>query len=304
MRNEVRNFLAHIKRTGLMTDNRFRVTIPLPDAVAKAISGKEDDSFIPKQVKDGIRLITIAAGGDVPATRGLQVMCAATELAGMNVTTADVRTSSSFKVVTGTSHDDINFEFLMSGDMKEKKTLDIWRNVMRDQNTRKVGYYDDYTVDIQIDVLNTYDQVTYSMTLQGAFPVLFNAMSLDKRRTSGMLAYSLNFSYRKAVDGTVEEGSGLTGRVGSIVDDVLAGDLENATASTRELIIDTQNGKYNGLANDIYHNIANLSKNVTGLPTSDINGMLLAFKPEIASNDLLSNDDKTGLSGLVDSLIK
>lgn len=304
---EIKNFMAHLKQHGVSRNNRFKITIPLPKSVDAIVNPADtsDPYSVANILKTGLKTVSILSGGDSEAHRGLQIMCASTQLPGYNMDTVDVKQNGpSFKVVTGTSQSEINMKFLISADCLEKRTLDIWRNSIFDETTRKSAYYEEYITDIQIDVLDVRDRTVYSIILEDAYPIVFSPIEMAKQASDEVLAYQCAFTYR-----TVSEPDKKTSLfegtvIGDVIEDVKNGDWQSALATGREQVVQLSSGNYSGIAGDMYGMISDTAKSVSGLNVSESNDILSKFIPSIQDNSGISSDDKSGLVGMVKNLIK
>ncbi|AWY10184.1 baseplate tail tube protein [Vibrio phage VP-1] len=300
---EIRNFIAHLKQHGISRNNRFRVTIPLPPLVDQALNPPGDQDAISDAIKNGFRVVSILNGDGIEARRGLQIMCSSTELPGVNIDTIDVKQGGpSFKIASGTSKSDIQFNFLISADCFEKNTLDLWRKVIFDSDTRKVAYYDDYKVDIQIEVLDVKDRVVYSINLEDAYPILLSPITLNKRAVDEMMQYRCTFTYAKVSEFTQSQGILSGSVIEEVLDDVQNGDWQSALATSREQILKVAQGNYTGVALEMHGMISETTKQIVGMNATDAKGVMSNFIPSIQTNPGISSGDKGSLTKLVKDL--
>ncbi|CAL9982295.1 tail tube protein [Vibrio phage K469] len=301
--NDLTNFISHIRNKGVSRSNRFRVTIPLPKKVDELANPVDDSSDIMKWVKTGIKVATVLTGGTIEATRGLQVMCSNVQLPGVNIDTADVNdTGHGFKIATGTSKTEIDFGFLLSGDMQEKNTIDIWKEVMINSKTKKVGYYDDYTTDIQIDVLDVQDRVTYSVILTDAYPILFNPVELNKEEADGMLHYQLAFTYKEANTPEKEPFSMLSQLAKltpvAAVTDVMNGDITGAASKVRDMHKQIQAGTFKtALGVQTYGMCGNVLDQSVGVGAKDMEGIVGGLVSSVQGTPNLDKQDSDTIIG-------
>ncbi|QZI90529.1 hypothetical protein MYOV003v1_p0205 [Vibrio phage 207E48.1] len=292
--NDLTNFISHVRNHGVARSNRFRVTIPLPKKVSDQTE-EPDEEGIMSWVKTGVRLATIFTGGTVEGARGLQVMCSSVQLPGVNIDTSDVNQNGhSFKVATGTSKTEIDFNFLLTDDMLEKQTIDMWKEVIVDGKTKKVGYYNDYITDIQIDVLNSKDKVTYSVVLEEAYPVLFNPVELNKEEMDGYIKYQLMFVYKRTSNPTVDTTSNplLELTPVSLVNDVMTGNLDDAAYKARNLHKQIKAGTLKtSLGMETYGMCSNVLNESSGVGAQDMEGIVGGLVSTVKGTPNLDSDD-------------
>lgn len=179
-------------------------------------------------------------GGSVEGSRGLHVMCSSVELPGVNIDTVDAKYNGhGIKIATGTSKDDINVQFLLTEDMVEYQTINMWKNLIVDSRTKKVGYFKDYKTDITVQVLSHKDEVVYSVTLQDAYPTLINSVQFDKQESDNFLQIGMAFTYRRAItaveEATTQGGLLFDNAIGEVINAVADGNFEDAAYKVKNL---------------------------------------------------------------------
>lgn len=304
--NDLTKFISHVRNHGVARSNRFRVTIPLPSKLDSQVNKEEDENSIASWVKTGIRLATIFTGGTVEGARGLQVMCSATQLPGSNIDTSDANhTGHSFKVATGTSKTDIDFSFLLSGDMLEKQVIDRWKEIIVNSKTKKIGYYDDYTTDIQIDVLDNMDKVVYTSILEEAYPVLFNVVDLDKEDTDNFLKYQLAFTYKTETKPDVVATNPLLDLTPvQMAQDFMNGDLDSVADKARVFKQQLDAGTLKtSLGMETYGMCGNVLNASAGVGMNDMEGVIGGLKTSVKGTSGLDSGDSGKILGALDGLL-
>lgn len=304
--SDIRNFVAHIQKHGISRNNRFRVTIPIPPLVDQMMNPPDNiEDPVMAWIKTGIRVAKIFTGGGVEARRGLQIMCSATELPGINIDTVTVKQNGpTFKVATGVSKDDIRFDFMLSADCHEKQILDYWRRLIFDSQSQKTAYYDDYKVDVQIEMLDHRDRAIYTVLLEDAYPILFSPVQLSKRTIDELVEYRCMFTYAQLSDWKDTQGLVSGTVIGDIIEDVKNGDWQGALATTREQVLKAKEGDFSGVASSVYKMVGDVVEEATSLNLSEGNALIGSMIPGIASNGNLDSGEKDGLIGMVKDLIK
>ncbi len=304
---DLANFITHLRQHGVTKKNRFRVTIPLPAKVNELLVENNTTSEATNWAKTGIRTVNVLRGGSAEASRGLQVMCISTQLPGTNITTTEAKHKGhTFKVSTGSEKTDIEFSFILSRDMEEYKALQLWREIIHSESTGKVGYYDDYTVDIQIEVLDEFDNAVHTLILHEGHPILFGVLDFDKTESDNFATCNVTYTYLRHSNDTD------TGNVnplqnttaGNILSDIQEGNILGAVAQARDVIVRAKEGNLDSvLGRDIHNTIGNLVSGSSGLPQNEFTSVIAPFGADIATNISLSTNDKQVLGGMVSELI-
>lgn len=330
--SEIKNMISHLQQNGVSRANRFRVTIPLPAAVNDLTSPTTDNpDDVDQWLRTGIRIYSAATGGNVEASRKLQVLCNNIQIPGFNINTAvSDQSGHKFQIAVGADKSDIQVGFLLSRDLAEKKTLDNWQTLIYNERNGKLGYFKEYVVDIQVDVMDEFDRVVYTFTLQDAYPNLFNNIELDKSQSSTFLYYTLGFVYGKVVYGSqeIETVNPIKNtRPYQILEDVQNGDVAGAVAKSRDLIVRAKEGSLSTeLGKDMHKMIADIVRSPSGfsdtagmvvdglgqmneaiggvLPPDAINSALAGVKSELQSLDNLDPTDKGNLLDMVVELVE
>jgi hypothetical protein len=135
MKSSLNDFISLVRKTGLLTSTHFYVFIP-----------------------------TI---GD----KDLMMMCDATTIPGMNLMTTENRV---FGEITETPHSilyaPVSLSFYLDREMSAKKRLDGWMNQVVDRTTRKIGFYGDYTRDVDLFITDKMGDTVYCIRLHEAYP--------------------------------------------------------------------------------------------------------------------------------------
>lgn len=163
------------KSLELARPSRFYVDFIIPDAVAKK-SGKKSN-------------------GQGSVSQRLNLRCETAELPGKSFMTHDLKIyGPTEKFPYQHQYNDLNFTFIVSGDMLEKEIFDDWMDYISPPfipSSQKTGTFDfkykkstninegGYSTDVIIYQLDTDDNFKYSVKLQEAFPIAVNQLDLD-----------------------------------------------------------------------------------------------------------------------------
>lgn len=302
-------FSAHAKQHGFTLNNRFRVFIPLPQKVIQSVNNlepTEDDQA--RALKRGVRLVNILSGGASTSKRGLEIMCSASELPGKNFETNSSRQQGfGITMATGTSKDELNLSFLLSGDGLERQIFDIWDDHIASSSEKKVGYYQDYITDIKMEMLDFSGRPTFGIKFIDSWPTLFNKITIDKQQKTDKTQFDVNFNYRTSDfiwDGGEEVRNPLQGtQPGEILEDLQNGDFEQAAYRSRQLIVAAKNGTLGTkLGSDLYGQLSEIIENTAGVSAGQVEDMVSAFKNGPVA-DMGNNPDRNALLELCDRLL-
>lgn len=148
MKSDLNNFISLVRTKGLLTSAHFYV-------------------FIPNI-------------GENLESKNMMMMCDSTVIPGMNLMTADTRI---FGEATEMPHSIIyaplTLSFYVDRDLIAKRALDRWMNSVFDRDTRTVGFYDDYTRDVDVFLTDKTGETVYCIRLHEAYPKNVNDIHLS-----------------------------------------------------------------------------------------------------------------------------
>lgn len=293
-------------RYGVQRVNRFRVTIPLPQKVNQLFDETESEGFLPTEIKKAIQIGSILGGLNGQGDRSIQFMCRSTEVPGFQTSTMRGEWQGhSFKIATGFENSSINFSFQLSGDANEKKIFDSWKKLIVDEETRLVGYPDDYAVDIQIEMLDLKDNPVYEIWLVDAWPQTVQNVGLNRLASDMANGLETSFTYTRLSDykPTKQNSvSGIPGSLGEIIDGIANGDLEAAAYAARRLIVQAQSGDFSGEAGAIFAKIDEIVRNTTGISASEMGKVQMNLETMVHQATGIGSSDRNRLLDLVSKL--
>ena len=146
MKSELRDFISLVRNKGLLTSTHFFVNIP-----------------------------NLGDNG-----RDLMMLCDQTSIPGMSLMTTETRV---YGEITETPHSilyaPVSLSFYLDRDLIAKKALDRWMNSVFDRNKRTIGFYSDYTRDVDIFVTDKNGNVVYCHKLREAYPKYIGDIQLS-----------------------------------------------------------------------------------------------------------------------------
>ena len=175
-------------------------------------------------------------------TSDLNILCSNVTLPGRQLTTYDKNIGTKFeKVAYGSVTDDVAMTFYAMNDYGARKYFDAWQRQAYDPDSYQMGYKSNYTRQVTINQLTKSEsekfdilkiaaiannplnffsqpivgvkpeQIIYSCTLYGAFPVAVDAVPLNGE-LDGLVQITATFSYTKWLSNELQ-GLATVGRV-------------------------------------------------------------------------------------------
>ena len=99
-------------------------------------------------------------------------------------------------IVQGFSFAEMQAQFQLSTDLREKTFFETWQRLAFDPITFDIGYYNSYIGNIQIYQLDEQDRRQYGVELVECFPKSLEPVSLDYAAANTISTVGISFSYR------------------------------------------------------------------------------------------------------------
>lgn len=297
---------AHLLQNGVMLSNRFLITIPLPIDMEKAMGNtSEQDGDLANFFKTGVRVVNILMGGNSTSKRGLQVMCTASQIPGLNIETSDTKMNGhDVSTASGISYDLLSTRFLSSQDAYEKRVVDQWLGYIVNRETKRAQYYDKYITDIMVEALDPTETSQYGCTLVEAYPKLMTPLNFDKTQSNAVMEFEVQWKFLRIEYEVQQSSSNLLGKTtaGKMVQSLSNGDLESAAYSARKLVVAQQNGTLDTkMGGEAYNAISKSVNNTAGVTAKDAENMVATINGT-ALKTVTSNEDKGALQNLTDKI--
>tara|TARA_Y100000310_G_scaffold9306_1_gene9721 strand:- start:3476 stop:4144 length:669 start_codon:yes stop_codon:yes gene_type:complete len=129
----------------------------------------------------------------------LSMRCESITLPGRNLNTlSDTNIyGPSREIVNGITYaDEITMTFQASSDLKERVYFEEWQESAFDERSWNVRYYNEYTSEIDIYLLDKNDKKRYGLKLWEAFPKTINATELNQGTNNEIIKLDVVFSFR------------------------------------------------------------------------------------------------------------
>ena len=167
---------------GYALPNRYEVVILPP---AKLGGGGQENIFNNSERNANVRDISMRVESVVLPGRTL------TTSTDSNVYGPDM------EVVEGVTYaDDISIDFQSSSGLDERVFFENWQKQAFDENTWNLGYYEDYTGEMHVYLLDRQDKRRYGLKMWDVFPKTITAASLNGAEATEILKTNVSFSFR------------------------------------------------------------------------------------------------------------
>lgn len=307
------NFITQIVQRGISRKNRFRVTIPLPEGIFNSNATAANDGPAYKSsnwsslFQTGVKVVNAFFGGTSNSSKSLQAMVSVASMPGVSFDTTVLNNNGNhIKMPNNRTQMDLDLTFLLANDYFEKQIMDAWKKLIQDPYTSKMGYYDDYTVDIVVEALDSEDNPVHRVYLIEAVPINFNSIELDKGATDQYNQYNVTFSYNKLLTETEYEQRSLSEDFLplGIADAIASGDWETAASKAGQLYKKIKQGNFTGEALLVYRQLDKLIKDSAGISLADFERISVGVQRDILGNDNLSAVEKSNLLSLLQDVVK
>jgi hypothetical protein len=154
------SFITHIKTVGVPLASQFSVTVPVIDGAVN--SKAETVSFI----------------------------CHGATLPGHNLMTNEIRIyGEPLERPYGVSYSPVSLTFYLDNDLSALRYFNAWSDMVLNRKSRELGYYDAYTKEVEISVLDRQGKAIETYKLYEAYPKTINDIPFEyaSRNTSSVV---------------------------------------------------------------------------------------------------------------------
>ena len=130
--------------------------------------------------------------------RRTSLRCSQISFPGRTLETTEDRNIAgpSRQMVQGFSFAEMQAQFQLSTDLREKTFFETWQRLAFDPITFDIGYYNSYVGNIQIYQLDEQDRRQYGVELVECFPKSLEPVSLDYAAANTISTVGISFAYR------------------------------------------------------------------------------------------------------------
>lgn len=300
--------VAYTLKNGISRSNRFKVLIPLPEKMLKEVDKPETSNETKNWFNTTVKTIRLFTGdGRQELTRGLDLMCAQTELPGKSINTSEAKYNGDvFKVGQSITYGNQQFAFKVSRDMYEKNIVDEWMNLVVNPKNNEVGYLEDYAVDIFVYQLDELDSITHTIRLHNAFPVMTNPLTLSNHESNQTHELQVGFAYTtwSVVETDTSSNPLLDTLMQTPLGPFLAPILSSPVVQRGLDYFENATGiDLEGEALNIYNQVDDILKAATGESINQTVGLLNAILASLDVNDIITPQQQASLMDLISGTI-
>lgn len=167
-------FIAGVKG-GMARTNRYSVMFPMPKCMTSGYAEPPADLDMQK----------------------VHLFCDTASLPGINYSTTQSRTFGEFREMPYEKlYDAVTLSFYVDKNMMVKSFFDSWANGIQDKRSRTFNYYNEYIVDMDIEVYDVANESIYLLSLYEAYPKTIGAIALDNASKDVMkLSVTMQYKY-------------------------------------------------------------------------------------------------------------
>tara|TARA_B100000927_G_scaffold231727_1_gene191757 strand:+ start:8067 stop:8699 length:633 start_codon:yes stop_codon:yes gene_type:complete len=179
------------KKGGVAPANRFNVIFTPP---SQSLLNLNPESLVGSLVSGNFSLKNL-----INDPRDISILCQSVTLPGRSISTfehQDVRTMNKHPYTV--IDEDVTMSFLLTNDYYMRQMFDNWMSGIFDNDSYRVGYKKDFSVDVVIQQLNQKNIPVYGVRLEKAFPVSMDSIELSQD-SSDLVRMSVTFAYDKYV---------------------------------------------------------------------------------------------------------
>ena len=136
-------------------------------------------------------------------SRDINILCRQVNIPGRQMTSLNrIIGVKGQEVSYGFVEDDVTMEFYVMNNWGIRSYFEEWQNLVLNQNSKYIGYVNDYGKKIRIHALkkgldfNFKQKTSYGVELESAYPKTINAIQLTND-LDGLLSLSVTFAHRQ-----------------------------------------------------------------------------------------------------------
>ena len=168
----LREFQTQVLSRGLARTNRFELVISLPAIL----------------------------GGRVDEQRVVSLLCETASLPLLNINVKPHRIygpNYQRPITSEYGGEGIPFTFHVDREMKVKRFFEDWMEFIINRNSYNVAYQSQYVTTIEVNQLDEQNNITYSASIEDAFPRNLNLMELNNAAQNQTHRLTVLFAYRR-----------------------------------------------------------------------------------------------------------
>jgi len=129
----------------------------------------------------------------------LYLMCESAELPGKNLMTYDDKLYGPIrKIPYAMGFTETTMTFLCTnGGLREKRFFDEWQNLIINNTSSDVSYYDEYKATIKLQLFDEFNNLNFEVLFLEAYPLTVSPISLTQSPSTDYARITVSFSYRR-----------------------------------------------------------------------------------------------------------
>lgn len=149
-------------------------------------------------LRDQSKLANFANKWNQVQTRNkINFNCKAIDWPGSSIATQEIaRPADSQKSAYARLFPNLASQFYVSENLDEYQFFTEWQNLAIDGGTGRSGYFNDYTGEIRLQMLNLQQRVVYQFEITDAFPVTVGTMTLDYSSDNAINILPVTWAWR------------------------------------------------------------------------------------------------------------
>lgn len=192
--SNIQNMMGSIINSGVAFANRYEVLVTPPPQLAPVVQlGPAANSLSGafQQVMNMNMLYSM-----VPQ---INIRCETVTIPGRALATTSYRIYGPARQMPTEAiySGEIGLTIILSEDMRERQLFDSWMNLISNRIDYKLAYYNEYTTNIQINMLNREDQITHSVILEETYPKSLGDIQVGYSRENEILRQEVTMAFRR-----------------------------------------------------------------------------------------------------------
>jgi len=134
---------------------------------------------------------------DLNAKDSVSIKCHTMSIPSRGFSTFEVTQNNiKFKVPYGITYEPVTFSFYADATMDSLKYFETWQAAIMNYSDNTVNYYDEYTSDVNLYIINDEGEDVHGIKLIQAYPTNLSPVELSYGNTNNLLTINVTFNYR------------------------------------------------------------------------------------------------------------
>ena len=178
------------KKGGLAPQNRFQVIFAPP---AVSLLNLNPENIVGSIISGGFSIQNL-----INDPRDISILCSKATLPGRTISTFDADMHVQQNKYPQTFIDEeVSMTFRLTNDYYIKNMFETWMSGIFDTESYRVGFKNDYSVDVVIQQLNQKNIPVYGVRMEKCFPTNLSSVELDNTADNTMQEVTVTWAYDK-----------------------------------------------------------------------------------------------------------